>query len=961
MSARLLLVLCLSPAAAAAQGSIRCESVPTYYPRGDHWAIQPNEVIAYRLHSAGSADVSGGADLEAVQRAFATWMSQTCPGGGTPNLDIQYGGTTSSRDRGDVFDGDGNLQSVSHVVTWIETGWPADSQTVALTTNLFVPGTGVMVTADMEFNGQHWQWRARQGGGGWTGCSTSSSTCYDIETVALHEAGHFIGLNHVDCTDAVMFSQGSGSHERTALSIHEQTAICKLYPPRPANVTTERYTGEQCSYHTECPDGLCIFPSGLGEGSGWGWCTQPCQCTDGCAANCPQAFVCARHNNTDFCKPGVHLTGGATTGGCACDAGAGCTSGCTCDPDCTGCTSSADCTDGKVCVAQTCVNCTSDSQCTGGEVCLGGRCAPCTNSYQCSATKVCAAGACTDCTNHAQCLGQVCIAGDCLDCSSSGQCQGGRVCSGRRCEDCVSSSQCDGQVCVAGRCSACSSSCPAGQVCISGTCQDCTSSAQCDHGRVCVGGRCTSCTSSGQCQNGQVCAYGECGPCTGSSQCAAGQVCAAGVCAACTSSGQCSGGRICAGGVCTDCARDNECGAGQVCDPWSDRCVSAPDTGGGSVDPDTGLSLDFGAPCTSGPQCASGTCITDGVESRCTQACLPGSLPGGGTPEEGCPPGFDCVETDLSTSVCWPLDPAAWDDGFHQNKAQLNELCFAENGPATSDDWYTTCAPDLFCFGFVPRCEGRQGACVRYCNAAAPCPEPNQTCCYDVDPAGNCLGPGPDRVHGGCFEIRIEGETCVAAEQSICDHGMGCFHFGNPALSKCYRRCDGAPCLTGATCNGFSDGCGNDFDLCCADADLPAACSPGRVAVTRLDLGYSCHTDDDCDSRLCASYGGESGCSRSCNPVTGVGCPDASYDADGDGRPDGGFECVEGAGAAGFCWPLAGPLAVEVEPEPGPEDDPPPPPGGLCVAGRAHGWLLLALLPAARRRRRGCPQAPPVL
>jgi hypothetical protein len=263
----------------------------------------------------------------------------------------------------------------------------------------------------------------------------------------------------------------------------------------------------------------------------------------------------------------------------------------------------------------------------------------------------------------------------------------------------------------------------------------------------------------------------------------------------------------------------------------------------------------------------------------------------------------------------------------------------------------------------VPRCEGQQGGCVRYCNDGVPCPEPNQACCYEVDAAGNCVGPGAGRVHGGCFEIRIEGESCVAAEQSICDNGLGCYHFGNPALAKCYRRCEGAPCLPGATCNGFTDGCANSFDLCCADADLPAACNPGRAQVSRLDLGFACNNNNDCDSGLCASHAGLSGCSRSCNPVTGVGCPDENYDADGDGRPDGGFDCIEGVGGTGFCWPRQGPLAGETEPEPEPEDDAPPPPEGLCSAAGAPGWLLLLLvaLVGCRRRSRSCPPHQPVV
>jgi hypothetical protein len=284
----------------------------------------------------------------------------------------------------------------------------------------------MLVTSDMEMNGVNYRFRARPAAGAPSeGCAAGTSGCFDTESVVLHEAGHFIGLNHVSCADAVMFPQGSGSSERTALSIHEQSAICKLYPPRPLSVATNRFSGEHCTTNGDCPEGLCITPKGL-EGSYWGWCSRVCDCTDGCARNCPQAFVCAQQQNgtIKFCKPGVHLTGGAVTGGCACDVDGGCSSGCACDDECVTCTSNANCAGGMVCAGGNCTTCSTSGQCTGGQICnTSGRCAACTASTQCASGQVCSGGTCVNCTNSTQCSnGQICNgSGRCADCTSSTQ------------------------------------------------------------------------------------------------------------------------------------------------------------------------------------------------------------------------------------------------------------------------------------------------------------------------------------------------------------------------------------------------------------------------------------------------------------------------------------------------------------------------------------------------------------
>jgi hypothetical protein len=241
---------------------------------------------------------------------------------------------------------------------------------------------------------------------------------------------------------------------------------------------------------------------------------------------------------------------------------------------------------------------------------------------------------------------------------------------------------------------------------------------------------------------------------------------------------------------------------------------------------------------------------------------------------------------------------------------------------------------------------------VQYCNATGtPCRDGNLRCCAGVDEGGNCIGVSTTNIHGGCFDLRRPGETCVHAEQSICEPGAGCFHFDDPqgTISRCFSLCDETGvCESGDACVLFSDACSNDFGLCCEAEPWQSQqrCLPSQ-GVEVYDVGVQCRVNDDCDSRLCLKYENESACSRWCNATTGVGCPE-DIDVNGDGSDDGGFACklIEGEGR---CWPLEGPV---------------PPPGGdagkktdgCCSAmtARPGDWLLAVLLfaPLCLWRRR---------
>lgn len=432
--------------------------------------------------------------------------------------------------------------------------------------------------------------------------------------------------------------------------------------------------------------------------------------------------------------------------------------------------------------------------------------------------------------------------------------------------------------------------------------------------------------------------------CDAANTCAAGFTCvAAGVmtygwCSmACTKDADCKpAGGVASGFVCSQ----PEGSATKFCKPGPHNT--------GNVDPPSpiGNGGDLCAPCTDASQCSNGMCTTDGTPGstgRCSMACDPGA-------GALCPVGMSCI-TASGTNVCWPTSATSCPAGAPA--AGLDELCYDQAAGA-----FTGCGPDLICFVYKQRATGQVGACVQYCNDTdSPCPEATQTCCYGLDAQGNCVSTPPAGPHhGGCMALRKEGQSCVTPEQSVCQAGADCFDFGDATRATCYRTCaGGVGCAGGQNCATFSDAAQNQFSLCCQSGTgmgSQPTCAP--APDVRRGLGIVCAADTDCDSGKCTTYSGGSACTRTCNDVTGAGCPGGNVDMNGDGKLDGHFVCKPGSFVqAAFCWPEFGPM------QPG-ASDPGSASGCGCRAGPAGPgevaatiavWLGLAVLIVARRRR----------
>jgi hypothetical protein len=161
-----------------------------------HWPEQP---LVYAL--ARSDDPMRAA----VERAFARWRDADCGGGRHPKLAVaQVAAPPEAGGRGGVIE--------------LSDEWPArGGGTLAITQLFFAPDSGRIARARVVFYAS----QLRPHGAG-----------PFLESIAVHEIGHFLGIGHSADPYAVMSAEvHDGSVTRPELARDDIAGICAIYPP----------------------------------------------------------------------------------------------------------------------------------------------------------------------------------------------------------------------------------------------------------------------------------------------------------------------------------------------------------------------------------------------------------------------------------------------------------------------------------------------------------------------------------------------------------------------------------------------------------------------------------------------------------------------------------------------------------------------------------------------------------
>ncbi|HEY1099524.1 MAG TPA: matrixin family metalloprotease [Myxococcota bacterium] len=324
--------------------------------------------ITFVLDPTGSDDLpDDDSELDAIRAAFRAW--QCVPGVKLP-FDEQPGPGPRVMD----------LNDNQNTLFWDESGEDCGMGPGTLGITVGPVNGGFKTNTDICFNGKDHEWGV--------GRNT------DVQSIALHEIGHWLGLDHpcdndqdttscLPVTDALMFPQWSGANDREPLK-SDIAGVQHLYPlPDGEDPFCQAPFNEfeRCACSEECVEGLLCIPDAVGELR----CGSPCSTSD---SDCGGG-ACIIDTPTDGGGTGVCVRiAGRRPNGAVCANGIECESGncgaiialgrsvclfqCSADADCDG----GSCFDGYCLGNVTAVSCPVE----GGCGCANGTCEPTTSS-----------------------------------------------------------------------------------------------------------------------------------------------------------------------------------------------------------------------------------------------------------------------------------------------------------------------------------------------------------------------------------------------------------------------------------------------------------------------------------------------------------------------------------------------------------------------------------------------------
>jgi hypothetical protein len=206
----------------------------------------PSSCVTYSMHYLASKQIDLPTATSVMDRAFAVWMETSCPEGGPPaiKVDRRFGNVACTLHEYNQTDANANA------ILFRDDVWPYESASnvLGLTTVTYSRKTGAIFDVDMEINATHRL----------SADDTVPPNSYDLQSIATHEAGHFLGLAHSTDRSATMTPQyTSGTDSFRMLAEDDIGGICSVYPP---NSPSACDPNPRQGFSPTCG----IFPSGDG-------------------------------------------------------------------------------------------------------------------------------------------------------------------------------------------------------------------------------------------------------------------------------------------------------------------------------------------------------------------------------------------------------------------------------------------------------------------------------------------------------------------------------------------------------------------------------------------------------------------------------------------------------------------------------------------------------------------------
>jgi hypothetical protein len=186
-----------------------------------------------------------------ILRAFNTWQTVTCPGGGTPSMNFTVGEDAYTED----YEFKPSQPNINLIV-FLDNSFPQTTteHTLATTKVAFDPANGAIWHSSMIINSAGTTFSISK-----TPKQAPGKQFIDVESVIVHEAGHFIGIAHSNDERSVMYKNNSNGEFKRDLQADDILAVCNAYPPgRVAPCNDEPKNGFGDRDDPNVPTGPCI-------------------------------------------------------------------------------------------------------------------------------------------------------------------------------------------------------------------------------------------------------------------------------------------------------------------------------------------------------------------------------------------------------------------------------------------------------------------------------------------------------------------------------------------------------------------------------------------------------------------------------------------------------------------------------------------------------------------------------
>lgn len=274
MMRRLVAALCVAGVVGAVSVGEEAQAYQVSYLCNDgSGAAWPQLPVRYKINSRGSSRFTFAALQTIIQGSFGAWSQPCCSA-----FRSQYDGTTSNtavnKPAGDI------------VLSWEETRWPTvygDVHSTIAVTLMSFSSRCTIVDAPILFNGVGFRFTDQCNA---NGCANNGT---DLQSVATHEIGHLLGLDHSNINGTTMYAYNLGGDLGRTLHQDDINGVCALY-----NQSCGCTTSSQCAAGEQCVSGQCRRPSctqtgcdvGLVCDASSGDCiTPPCSSNAQCGAD----------------------------------------------------------------------------------------------------------------------------------------------------------------------------------------------------------------------------------------------------------------------------------------------------------------------------------------------------------------------------------------------------------------------------------------------------------------------------------------------------------------------------------------------------------------------------------------------------------------------------------------------------------------------------------------------------